>query len=662
MIRAPIPALTTDWLRSEVSDVRRDLCRTFLLVSFALTGPLLAQDEAAEIDLLLKTYYEYGQFHGSALVADAGEVIYENGFGMANYEWEIPITPDTRFRLGSITKQFTATLILQLREEGRIDLDGKLSDYLPYYRKDTGDKVTIHQLLNHTSGIPSYTSLPGFTDRISRDPYEPREFVEKYCSGELQFEPGSTFSYNNSGYFLLGAIIEELTGKPYEQVLREKIFEPVGMSDTGYDHHESILHKRATGYARTQDGYVNADYLDMSIPYAAGSLYSTVEDLYKWDRALDSDEILSAESKDLMFTPGLDDYGYGFGIAEATVGDTEKTVRTIQHGGGINGFNTLITRLPETDGLIVLLGNVEGIQHLGEIRQGVINILNDQPWQKPRWSIAETMYETLEGEGIETAIEQYRELKESRPDDYDFSEGELNGLGYRLLGTGRVKDAIEVFKLNVEAFPGAFNPYDSLGEAYLVSGNEELALLNYRKSVELNPENAGGVAAIARIEARGESGAPEWSSANPWTEDDPLATSLIGSWSGVGTYDGNELRLTREWTEDLSGQFLHADMNVEMTNGAVFTSKSFWRRSDQGGYEVVWMDELGRFKKLTAESNPGSGEVSITHLDELAEGGPSWQRWVFELPEEGQYVERVYSQDSSGWRQVAEFTFHREED
>lgn len=474
----------------------------FLLLTISIAASAaLAQDKAAKIDEMMKAYFEFGQFHGSVLVAENGKVIYKKGFGKANYEWDIPIEPNTKFRLGSITKQFTAALILQLQEEGKIDLQGKLSDYLPYYRKDIGDKVTIHQLLNHTSGIPSYTGLPRFFEDISRNPYGVEEFVKKYCSGDLEFEPGSKFSYNNSGYFLLGAIVEQITGKKYEEVLQEKIFGPLGMKDSGFDHHATILKNRATGYNKTPDGYANSEYLDMSIPYAAGSLYSTVEDLFKWDRALDTEKVLKKDSKQLMFKPGLDDYGYGFVIRDEVLGRTGKKVKTIGHGGGINGFNTLITRLPESDSVVVLLGNVVGIQKLGEITVGAVAILNGQSYLKPKLSIAETLFTTYQKGGAAAAVAQYRELKKSKPDTYNFAENELNTLGYRLLSTGKTKDAIEIFKLNVEMFPDSFNPYDSLGEAYLADGNKELALKNYRKSVELNPNNEGGKAAIKRIES-----------------------------------------------------------------------------------------------------------------------------------------------------------------
>src|SRR4030095_4394186 len=300
----------------------------------------LAQDHAAKIQEVLALAHKYRQFNGSALVAENGNVVYKGAFGLANMEWNIPNAPDTKFRLGSITKQFTATLTMQLVEQGKIKLDAKISDYLPDYRKDIGQKVTIHQLLTHTSGIPSYTSQPGFFENVSRNPFKVDDFVKKYASGDLEFEPGAKFNYSNSGYFILGAIIEKVTGKPYEKVLQEKILDPLGMKNTGYDHHGTILSKRATGYGKTPNGYETAAYLDMSIPYAAGSLYSTVEDLFLWDQSLYGEKVLSAASKDLMLKPNLEDYGYGLVIRKASLGPNKFEVPVIQHNGGINGFNT----------------------------------------------------------------------------------------------------------------------------------------------------------------------------------------------------------------------------------------------------------------------------------------------------------------------------------
>ncbi len=473
---------------------------TLLIVALITATSAFAQQNVQKIDGLLQQYYDYGQFNGSILVAEKGKVIYEKGFGMANMEWAIPNQPDTKFRIGSVTKQFTAALVLQLVEEGKIKLDGKITDYLTDYRKDTGDKVTIHQLLNHTSGIPSYTQRPDFMTDISRNPYSVSDFIKKFASGDLQFEPGSKFSYNNSGYSILGAIIEKVTGKTYETVLAERILKPLGMTNTGYDHHATLVQKRASGYQKTPDGFVNAAYLDMSIPYAAGSIYSTVEDLYKWDQSLNEDKILSADSKKLMFTPGLGNYGYGIRITDQPVGKTEQKTKTIGHGGGINGFNSLLLRAVDKQQTVIILDNVNLGQHHGRIAISIIGILNGQPIEPPKKSIAETLYKTATEKNVASAIAEYRKLKAENSPTFDFSERELNTLGYQLLGLKRTKDAIEIFKLNVEMFPKSANPYDSLGETYLADGQKDLALVNYKKAVELDPANANALQIVRRLE------------------------------------------------------------------------------------------------------------------------------------------------------------------
>ncbi|HLL13573.1 MAG TPA: serine hydrolase domain-containing protein, partial [Pyrinomonadaceae bacterium] len=384
-----------------------------MLVAFALQpAAAFAQeggDKAARIDEYLARAAKIGQFNGAALVAENGKVIYKKGLGLANMEWNVPNEADTKFRLGSITKQFTAALILQLVEQGKLKLDGKLSEYLPDYRKDVGDKVTIHQLLTHTSGIPSYTGLPKFMEDASRNPYTVAEFVKKYASNDLEFEPGTRFRYNNSGYFLLGAIIEKIHGKSYEQVIKENIFDPLGMKNSGYDRHNVILPKRANGYEKTATGYRNASYLDMSIPYAAGSLYSTVEDLYLWDQALYTDRVMSAKSRELMYKPFLDNYAYGWQIGKVKLGQTPETVNSVAHGGGIHGFNTYLVRYPDQKNLIVLLDNTSQGASLNRISRDLTSILYNQPFQMPKQSIAEVLMKTIAERGdVAAAVKQYR--------------------------------------------------------------------------------------------------------------------------------------------------------------------------------------------------------------------------------------------------------------
>jgi CubicO group peptidase (beta-lactamase class C family) len=225
-------------------------CTTLILLvlSVFFQSFLLAQSKSEKIDQLISKYNEYRYFNGSALVADNFDVVLKKGYGLANMEWNIPNAADTKHRLGSVTKQFTSMLIMQFVEKGKIKLDGKLTDYLPYYRKDTGDKITIEMLLTHTSGIPSYTDKEGFFQKESRKFYKPDDFVKEYCSDDLVFEPGKSVAYNNSAYFILGAIIEKVTGTTYEENLKENIFGPLGMKNSGYDLAEPILLKRAAGY------------------------------------------------------------------------------------------------------------------------------------------------------------------------------------------------------------------------------------------------------------------------------------------------------------------------------------------------------------------------------------------------------------------------------
>ena len=458
-----------------------------LAVSLSLPAVALAQGVADQIDALVSRYHELRQFNGSVLVAQNGEVIYEKGFGYANMEWSIPNAPDTKFRIGSVTKQFTAVMILKLVEAGEVSLDGKITDYLPDYPAETGDQVTIHHLLTHTSGIPSYTGLSGFMREHSRDPYTPAELVAVFASLDLEFEPGSDWRYNNSGYFLLGRIIEEVTGMPYDEALREMVLDPLGLDATGYDHFSDVLPGRAAGYSQAFHGYENADYLDTSLPYAAGSMYSTVRDLFEWDRILYTDRVFdSSATKETMFTPFLNNYAYGWGVRDLEVGDS--TTKLISHGGGINGFITGFWRLVDDEHTIIVMDNTAG-NRVGAISRGIANILYGEEPAAPAQSIAQVVYDAIAADGLDAAVARYWELEETDPDGYVFAEQELNRLGYYYLGEGSVQTAIEVFTLNVEAYPEGANAYDSLGEAYMVAGQNDQAIANYEKSLELDPDN-----------------------------------------------------------------------------------------------------------------------------------------------------------------------------
>jgi CubicO group peptidase (beta-lactamase class C family) len=471
------------------------------LVVFVLCLPAAAAaTRQYEIDRLVTKYSQLRQFNGTVLLADEKGVVFKKGYGSANFEWQVPNTPDTKFRIGSITKQFTSMLILQLVAEGKLQLDDTLTKHLPDYRKDTGDRVTLTHLLNHTSGIPSYTSLPDFMPHQSRDPYTVAAFVKKFASGDLEFEPGTKFAYNNSGYYLLGAIIEKVTGKPYAQVLRERILDPLGMKNTGYDVSATVLPKRASGYELKPEGYVNADYLDMTLPYAAGSMYSTVEDLYLWDRALYGDALLPAPLKQQLFKPGLRDYGFGWFVGPLKLADGVTQLPTVSHGGGINGFSTLLIRVPERKELVILLDNTARGDKLHGLAVGVLSILHGIAVPLPKQGIGDVVLSTVHKTSVAEALTLYRTLKATKAAEYDFSEGELNAAGYRLLEAGRPADAIALFTLNVEMFPKGADAHYLLGEAHEASGDTARALASYRRSLELKPGSPHAARALLRLE------------------------------------------------------------------------------------------------------------------------------------------------------------------
>jgi CubicO group peptidase (beta-lactamase class C family) len=316
-----------------------------------LVGLCRAQDLAARLDQQVRAYVEQQRFSGSVLVARDGRILFSKGYGMANAEWGVPNTPASKFRLGSITKQFTAAVVLMLEQQGKLKVEDPVSKYLPDAPAACG-KVTIHHLLTHTSGIPNFTSFPDYVKTMTL-PSPAAETVKRFRDKPLEFEPGSQFRYSNSGYLLLGNLIEKITGRSYEELVGKWIFEPLGMKDTGYDHPERILKNRASGYSKTGKTLANARYLDMTIPHAAGALYSTTEDLLRWDQALYTEKLLPGKVLERMFTPFKGGYAYGWMIR------TENNRKVIAHGGGINGFSTAVLRIPQERLFVAALSNLE---------------------------------------------------------------------------------------------------------------------------------------------------------------------------------------------------------------------------------------------------------------------------------------------------------------
>ncbi len=327
-----------------------------LLIFFALASVLtviaLAQDTTAKFDEYMSGLAKQDRFMGSVLVARDGKVVFSKGYGMANLEFDIPNTPNTKFRLGSVTKQFAAASILLLQERGKLSVQDPICKYVENCPK-TWEPITIHHLLSHTGGLPNFTSFPDYGKTMMM-PTTMDGLIARFKDKPLEFQPLEKWNYSNSGYVLLGHIIEKAAGESFESFLQKSILDPLKMQNTGYDLHHKILKNRATGYSQSGTGKVNSVYLDMTIPHAAGAMYSTTEDLFLWNEALFGDKLLSAKSREAMMTVVKNDYAYGIGVNKTH----NRTM--VSHGGGINGFNTFLARFPAEKVTVVVLRNIDG--------------------------------------------------------------------------------------------------------------------------------------------------------------------------------------------------------------------------------------------------------------------------------------------------------------
>ena len=324
--------------------------------------PLLASAQSpnrkamnAEFDKLLAGQFKQGETGCAALVAVNGQIIYKKAFGMANLELNVPMQPDMVFRIGSITKQFTAIAILQLIEQGKLALQDDITKFIPDYPTQAY-KITIENLLTHTSGIKSYTNVPEFQKYI-KDDFKPEEVIEKFKNLPMEFAPGTKWNYNNSGFFLLGYIIEKVSGLKYQDYIEQNIFKLAGMTNSLYGSDRKIIKNRAYPYQSDGDNTVNADYMSMLLPYSAGSLMSTVEDLYNWNRALINDKFVKRETLDKAWTEFKlsggkgSHYGYGWFLSQV------QGSPSIEHGGGINGYLTSGIYLPKEDVFVAVFSN-----------------------------------------------------------------------------------------------------------------------------------------------------------------------------------------------------------------------------------------------------------------------------------------------------------------
>jgi CubicO group peptidase (beta-lactamase class C family) len=328
-----------------------------VLASFLLCINLTsAQSIQLQIDAIFNKSYPANSPGAIVLIAKDDTVIYRKSFGMANLELKVPMKPGNVLHLASITKQFTSVSILLLMEQGKLNIQDPLSKYIADYPR--GNEITLHNLLNHSSGIKSFTNLVDFRSKTRND-MTPEEIISSFKKLPLEFEPGERYEYSNSEYVLLGYIIEKIAGMSYENFIQKYIFDKLGMKNSCYGNSDKIIPNRANGYQLNDSSYQNAEYISMTIPYAAGSLMSTVDDMFLWSKAIHHNTLISEKSKQIAFTNytlkngKLSNYGYGWAINELA-GTT-----SIEHTGGINGFTTSGIYVPGRNIYSIVLSNLD---------------------------------------------------------------------------------------------------------------------------------------------------------------------------------------------------------------------------------------------------------------------------------------------------------------
>lgn len=327
----------------------------FLLLALLLLPSPAADaqtaDVAAKLDEYLSASAKAERFSGAVLVARDGKPVFSKAYGMADAENDAPATPQHKFRIGSVTKQFTASAVLILQERGKLSAQDSVCKHVAPCPA-AWQPVTLHHLLTHTSGIKSFTSLPEYQkNEVLPSPVEAT--IARFRDLPLEFAPGEKFAYSNSGYVLLGHVVERLSGKSYADFMRDEIFKPLGMNETGYDDPRRVIPRRALGYTVEGDELRNASYMDMTIPHAAGALYSTVGDLLLWDQALYTEKLLPRRALEQMFTPARDGYAYGWAVGRMF----DRPF--VAHNGGINGFHSNLMRFTDDRVTVVVLSNLE---------------------------------------------------------------------------------------------------------------------------------------------------------------------------------------------------------------------------------------------------------------------------------------------------------------
>lgn len=495
--------------------MRRTLYSMILVLAFAFFPHHLRGQDAqdrfkTQLQPIIEQAMEQRNIPGFAIaVVHNQKVVYAAGFGVRSLEKKSDkITPQSLFHMASITKPFVATSVMQLVEKGKIDPEAPVVKYLPYFRlnDERYATITVRQMLSHLSGMPDVHDYEW--DKPQYDDGALERYVRSLSNQSLIAAPGAGFRYSNMAYEVLGDLIAKVSGMTFEDYVRKHILEPLGMKSS------TLLVKQAAPSLLTSPHVIDKSYetvVSAVFPYnrmhsPSSTLYSNVLDMSRWAMAnlnrgeFDGKRILKDSTYDIMWKPAGDQWQQ---IGISWFLGKYREHRTISHSGGDTGFVSNLVMIPDQSIAVVMMSNFDraALRPLTNAALDVALGLKPEPIVfKP--GIAKTLYRIIMTEGVDSAAGKYRDLKKNPPGAYDFQEGELNNLGYNLLGQKKIKEAIKVFQLNVEAYPESSNVYDSLGEACMLNSDKALAIENYEKSLKLNPNNTNAVEKLKLLRAQ----------------------------------------------------------------------------------------------------------------------------------------------------------------
>jgi CubicO group peptidase (beta-lactamase class C family) len=483
----------------------------------------------SRIDDLINDYVVNQQFMGTVLVADQGKVVFVKGYGLANVEQNIPNTPKTKFRIGSITKQFTAMLVTQLVEKGKLKLDNTISDFVPDFPQDIGKRITVEMLLNHTSGLPFPEGIEKYYYASRKEDYL-QEFLKQLSEEGLRFEPGKGYGYSNAGYFILGLIIERVTGKSYEAVLTEQILKPLGMTNTGCDRKGLVLDNEALSYQKLSDRYITwndeLSYDPAVLGLGYGSMYSTVEDLFKFSRALSTNKLLSKDFLDMylkmrnvktrppirnispdLTTEFFGRCGNGFVGEVSVIEDPETHSREVLtwHDGTDKLFKSNNFHFSRKDQTIIICSNCSFLGEGDEMVLKIYQLLNNKPYDHIliKHSLAQYVEEDIAMHaGIPAAVDEYFRFKNDTEHFVIPDQDYIINVGRQVAERGDLDNAILIFQVVLREYPQSWQAYDALGDIYIMKEDTASAIQSFKKSLELNSQNAHAIEMLKKMEKK----------------------------------------------------------------------------------------------------------------------------------------------------------------